>query len=265
MLVITSFVICLAWLIWAATSSYWAEWAGAAESANGSMPVSTAVAGAWGDSFGAFNALAAALGFGAVAITLQLQYKSLEGQKVDQHILRFEDNFFRLIDLLRNLRDGLSYAQTSALSSSRPDINVQGLQNGHNAIEAAFLELQHFIFKVHCGRSIKHSIVAGTYDNYVHNRFEFCFAPYFRIIYTILYGVRCDHVLTDKQKAYYGNILRSQLTSFEIGLLAMNATSRYSKDLRDLIIYFRMLKYLPKKRRKVLGKIFPSVAYEARS
>ena len=141
----------------------------------------------------------------------------------------------------------------------------EGIVSGHEAIEEAYNEVIFWVFKNHAGRQIRKSIVANQYDNYVHHRFEWCFAPYFRIIYTILYNIQSDAVLSGAQKAYYGNILRSQLTSFEIGLLALNATSHFAKDLSSLITGFHMLKYLPHKRRKVLGSIFPPEAYAARS
>lgn len=85
------------------------------------------------------------------------------------------------------------------------------------------------------------------------------------MLYTIMQIVFSDKILTDQEKAKYGNIIRAQMTSFEIGMLAFNATSKHSKDLSKLVEYFRMLKYLPDKRRRVLGEIFRPVAYAART
>lgn len=260
------FLVVLTWIIWAATSSFWSHWAGATDPQGKMIPVGTATAGAWGDSFGGFNALVGALGFGAVAITLHLQYRSLERQKIEQHISKFEENFFRLMELMRSLRVSLKYEQTSNFLSIRPKYARAGSLTGYDAIEAAYYEVSFWAFKNHADlKGFRRKVVANQYDNYVHNRFESCFAPYFRIIYTILYIIRYDEVLSVKQKEFYGNILRSQLTSFEIGLMAFNATSKYAKDLDDLITYFRLLKYLPRKRRRILGNIFPKEAYLARS
>ncbi|MBZ9648640.1 putative phage abortive infection protein, partial [Sphingobium sp. 3R8] len=50
-------------------------------------------------------------------------------------------------------------------------------------------------------------------------------SPYFRIIYTILYRIKSDKYLIDKEKFQYSNLLRSQLTSRELTVLALNATS----------------------------------------
>lgn len=263
--VIISAIAIVIWMLWSATSASWAIWAGAADVGGQAVPARTAAAGAWGDSFGGFNALVGALGFGAVAITLNLQYRSLERQNVDQHVSRFEENFFRLVDLMRSLRESLRYEQTDSFKVAKPDNHADGMSEGHGAIESAYQEVLFWSFKNHAGRNIKRSIISAQYNNYVHARCEWCFAPYFRIIYTILNNIRNDGVLSSGQKYYYANIVRSQLTSYEVGLLAFNATSKYSKDLDDLIVEFRMLKYLPRKRRRVLGRIFPDVAYEART
>lgn len=264
-LLVMLFVAVVLWILWGATSRYWAVAAGAIAIDATQVPASTAAAGAWGDAFGGFNALVGALGTSAVAITLALQFRSSEVQKVDQHISRFEENFFRLIDLMRELRSHLVYSQTENFLRSGSMYASEGEHKSYSAIEAAYNEVSHWSYKFHSNLSaIREKIIAAQYDNYIHSRFEYCFSPYFRIIYTILNNIRQDVILNDVQKAYYGNILRSQLTSYEIGLLAFNSTSDYSKDLKELIVEFRLLKYLPRKRRKILGKIFSDLAYQAR-
>lgn len=224
-----------------------------------------ALAGTWGDSFGGFNALVGAIGFGALVGTFYLQYHSFEQQKQEQHVARFEENFFRLLNLMRDLRSDLTYRQTAAYQRERPDYAFHGAREGYAAIEAAYREVNHWTFKAHQGAPMRRGVVAAQYNNYVHHRFESCFAPYFRIIYTILNRIRSDQFLSLEQKFEYGNIVRSQLTSFEIGLLAFNATSKYAKDLDQLLDFFRMLKYLPQKRRRVLRGIYPPSTYEART
>lgn len=260
-----TFLVILFWMIWAGTATGWSHWGGAIDQDMTAVPIRTATAGAWGDSFGGFNALFGALGFGAVISTLFLQYRSLQEQKREQHIARFEDNFFRLLELLREMRSEIEYTQTEDFIATNSMYVRKGLLKGHDAIEAAYREINHFVFALSLGSRIKKRHVAAQYNNYVHARYEFCFSPYFRIIYTILRRIASDNVLSDDEKANYGNIVRSQMTSFEVGMLAFNATSKVSKDLSLLVEQFRMLKYLPNKRRRVLGDIFPPIAYAARS
>jgi len=250
----------LMWIFWAATSSGWARWA--------VYDTDMAPAGAWGDSFGGFNALFGALGFSAVLATLLLQNKALRDQQTDQHVQRFEATFFELIRLMRELRSELIYSQSSKMAASNPTSKrVRKFRSGgQEAITSALYEIRHWLSR---DRGITAEItkeeIASIYMEFVHGRFESRFSAYFRIIYTILYRVKTDPVLTEEQKAYYGNILRSQLTSHEISLLAINATSKISKDLFDLLVYFRMLKYLPEGRtRRILTQIFPEESFTSR-
>jgi hypothetical protein len=255
------------WSLWASGSGGLAIWAGAASVKDSAVPVRTATAGAWGDSFGGFNALFGALGFAAIASTLYLQYQALREQRREQHVSRFEETFFRLLDLMRSLRSEIEYSQTALFKRARKDSIVMSDERtkGFDAIRYAFLELQHWTFKQTAKNKKREKSQLGViYDNYILKRFESRFSPYFRIIYTILHKTRYDPVLTEKEKFYYGNIVRAQLTSYDIGLLAFNSTSKVSKDLFNLICYFRLLKYMPLKRRRVFGEIFPSEAYEAR-
>jgi hypothetical protein len=298
------------WLLWPLTTPLLATWAGAIE-VGGEANGRTATIGAWGDSFGGFNALFAALGFGGVASTLYLQYRSHEREKVERHLSRFEDNFFRLIDLMRDLRNGLHFqcnedaekknthdevlflsdlfsaAKISNLNSKVGSVKISSgvggeeeidqikkelrlggdelfIVKGHDAIRLAYTEISRLIFKKSSGKIVRKRTISQQYDHSIRNKFEWCFSPYFRIIYTILRRISDDGVMDEKSKAYYANILRSQLTSYEVGLLAFNSTSDHSKDLYELLVEFRMLKYFPENKRKVLGNVFPEEAFAAR-
>lgn len=163
------------WILWAATSVGWSHWAGATDQQMTGVPIRTATAGAWGDSFGGFNALFGALGFGAVISTLYLQYLSLREQRHEQHIARFEDNFFRLLDLLRSLRGEIEFTQTDSFAATNSIYVRPGVKKGHDAIEAAYREVNHWVFANLRGPKVRRRHVAAQYDNYVHARYEYCF------------------------------------------------------------------------------------------
>ncbi len=259
------FATAIAWMLWASTARYWAVWAGAHELGASSVAVATTASGAWGDSFGGFNAFFGALGAFGVIGALLLQFQSLKEQRTEQHISRFEENFFRLIGLMREIRSEIKFEHTAAYLKQKPEVARKGIISGSDAIQAAFFEVNFWAFKLNPGVSeITRRQIAAQYENFVHSRYENYFAPYYRIIYTILSQIRNDKVLTEKQKADFGNILRAQLGGFETGLLAFNATSSVAKNLNELIVYFRLLKYLPQKRRRVFSSVFPNEAYEAR-
>jgi hypothetical protein len=253
------FFITLFWMFWAAASAGIAKWA-----YYNRFPVD---AGAWGDSFGAFNALFGAFGFAAVAMTLIVQQKAIRDQQVDQHIQRFEATFFELLKLMRELRGDLRFTKSlQRINAVQAKSNIRLRRNGADAITEAMSEMRYWLFINKQRNTNPNSAeISALYLKYVHSRFESKFSPYFRIIYTIFNSIRNDKFMDEAQKYYYGNIVRSQLSSHEISILAINSTTEISKDLSDIIIYFRLLKYIPEnKTRNLLKIIFPEEAFLAR-
>ncbi|WP_420822084.1 putative phage abortive infection protein [Sphingomonas montana] len=107
--------------------------------------------------------------------------------------------------------------------------------------------------------------LARLYRVRVHTRFEARLGAYYRVIYTILRRVSEDSVLSDSDKRGYGNLLRSQLQSQEVLLLALNGLTGMSNNFSDYLIEFRIMKYLPSiTMRRILLAGYPKEAFEAR-
>lgn len=235
------------WIFWGNTADKWAIWANAGGLHDNDTPILTKTAGSWGDSFGAFNALFGAFGFAAVSLTLYLQFKANEQQRIDLHIQRFEATFFELIKLMRELRSEICFKTSSLapsslaehLRSNEPVYGTEAIRNSYSEITS--------ILQVILKRKgdISKSQIAMIYIKVVHKRYGYSFSPYFRIIYSILQNILSDNILAEDQKYYYARILRAQLSTQEIALLGFNSCAKISKDLGDKIRTFRMLKYLP--------------------
>ncbi|MEG8028987.1 putative phage abortive infection protein [Sphingomonas aerolata] len=239
-------------------------------------------AGQWSDTFGSFNALVSALGFAAVLATLWFQSVSLKEQARDQHRQRFETTFFELLRIMREMRSEIRFEHSSEYQEQRSIGRFmayrrhEGLTSGidrseakrefagYEAITEAVKEIRHWL--IDAARSSKSpSKLATIYNHRVHKENEATFSPYFRIIYTILQKLRRDKMLTVDEKAEFGNLLRSQLTSDEIMLMAVNGLTPVSKDFSSLLTEFRMLKYLPKTSvRTELEGLYDKTAFEAR-
>lgn len=219
-------------------------------------------AGQWGDTFGALNALFAALGFTAVILTLRQQQHQINAAQDDQHRQRFESSYFELLRLLREARKEIRFQPSSDFSYSvyhESPRSSEGLAAFKTAWEEAFywIDLR--------GDGATKEQVGEIYNRRIHERIESDLGPYFRILYTMLHRLRSDRVLTEEEKHRYGNLLRSQLTSFELALAGLNGLSSVSKDFGDLVTEFRLLKYLPEgKRRQTLKRYYPKQAFEAR-
>lgn len=247
------------WLVWGRFSPELAAWATNSQS--------TELAGSWGDTFGGFNALFGALGFSAVLATLLIQAKAIRDQQRDQHYQRFDTTFFQLIGLIREVRSEIRFSYSSDYRKANASKRVHhSMQKGPDAVLSAVTELKYWLTT---GRTASGTYtrdeVGKIYTVRVHKRFESRLAPFFRLIYTVLDRLKHDQHLSDDEKARYGNLLRSQLTSHEISLMALNGTADVSKDLASLITEFHLLKYLPEgKTRRLLTDVYEPAAFAAR-
>lgn len=211
--------------------------------------------GEWGDWFGGLSAFFSAAGFLAVVVTFR------ETQN-DQHRQRFESTFFELLRLLDEKRNEVRFIHSKNYRNFR-QLQDQKFQ-GFTAFKPAWFEAYFFITSQ---SPLPTRAEAGRlYQKRVHNRFESTFGPYFRILYTILFRIKSDSVLTNEEKWRYGNLLRSQLTSYEVALAALNGLAPVSKDFSDLLTEFRILKYLPNpgSRRRLLVNYYPEAAFSPR-
>jgi hypothetical protein len=195
------------------------------------------IRGQWGDSFGALNALFSAFAFSAVLLTLWVQQRQISEAQRDQHRQRFDETYFKLLGLLRDVRSELRYTPSSYVQPTP--------QEGAHALAGAASDAKHYLIeKKPLDRDFSAIEIGNIYSSNVHKRSEAGLGPYFRLIYTLLKRIHEDKVLSEEEKITYGNLLRGQLGTPEIELLALNGLTKESKDLRFYLGRFRMLKYM---------------------
>lgn len=157
--------------------------------------------------------------------TLWIQGAALRRQQLDQHQQRFESSFFELLSLMREVRKEIRFGYSPefvAVRSGRRKATTK-IRYGSKAITRAVIELRFWLRKEGViGSSASKEQISRIYLKRAHGRFESSFVPYFRLIYTILFRIENDRVLSEDEKARYANLLRSQLTSHEISLIAIN-------------------------------------------
>ncbi|WP_299424936.1 putative phage abortive infection protein [Sphingomonas bacterium] len=228
-------------------------------------------AGTWGDSFGGFNAFVSTIGAIVVIATLTLQQRSIRYQAIDTHKQQFESSFFELMRLMREVRNELTFKHSIKYRSIRisrgaPTLSLRRTYRGLDAIAYALVEI--FFWHKEAGElsSSTRERMQELYDSSVLSPNGDTFSAYFRIIYSVLYKIKNDKVLTEQEKFSYGNLIRSQLTARELYLLAYNSTHKVSKDLESLLVYFRIFKYMPdgKRRSRIEGNFDPD-AFKERS
>jgi hypothetical protein len=234
-------------------------------------------AGAWGDTFGAFNGLVSLAGAVFVVRTLMLQQsalaeqqKALRSQADDAHRQRFEATFFELLRLLRELRSELRFTHSQAYirRAKNPELKAKRSQEKHglDALSGFLREMNLNIAETSQGKKVvNRSQLAAIFDELMATNVERTFAPYFRMVYTILNRLRHDNVISNREKENYSRLLRSQLTNSELLALAHNSFTPRSADLEELINQFRLLKYMPASlNRTRLEQLYDPIAFQAR-
>jgi len=223
--------------------------------------------GQWGDSFGALNALFAAAGFIAVLVTLRQQSTELrrqqgelEAAKADRNKQRFEEHFFQLLALMRDLRNDVTDRRYAKELQAIRVIDLEGM-----AAIKRFADDMENKLGADEERDLSSGALAELYTDNVHMRSEAGLGPYFRIVYTILRRISEEPGLDDTERARFGNMVRSQLTSPEVALIGLNGLTGASRDFGDYIVEFRLLKYLALPNTlEVLRLHYPPQAFAAR-
>ncbi|MEC0248888.1 putative phage abortive infection protein [Paenibacillus chitinolyticus] len=193
-------------------------------------------AGTVGDMFGGVNALFSGLAFAGLIYTIFLQRKELalqrseiskstkelEGQKDLMDLQNFENKFFQLLNLHheivktshqgRGLFQNISTAIFNQVPVPTENVPLDLLNNAYMIL-------------------------------YRRNNAEL--GHYFRNLYHIVKFVDTSFQLRDEETRYsYVRILRAQLSTYEIMLLAYNGLSKHGKEFKPLIEKYKLLKNL---------------------
>lgn len=198
--------------------------------------------GTFGDMFGAVNALFSGLAFAGIIIAIFLQRdelelqrrelsetrKELEGQKLQLERQAFENAFFQMLRLYHEIVDSFYYKSIDSGSEFR----------GKECFAAIKHDLLIFLKSPSKGDSVEE-----RYKKYYLGVAHGILGHYFRNLYQILKYVNNTEV---KDKKFYTNIVRAQLSSEELFLLFFNALGEFGKDkFHPLIVKFEFLEHLP--------------------
>jgi len=203
--------------------------------------------GTLGDSFGAVNSLFTGLAFAGVIISITLQRRDLDytrqeiqKQKIIFSTQQFENTFFNLIKLHHSLAESITF-------NKAPSKDLIG----RNAIKS--------LYDILCNEFIY------TYDSdFTPNQNQRCLNQY----YTKFFDAHGEHVghffrnlyhivkfvhesdfsnIEGRSKQDYINILRAQLSRYELGILFFNCLSKYGvKKFKPLIEEYSLLEQFEK-------------------
>lgn len=214
--------------------------------------------GTFGDMFGAVNALFSGLAFAGIIYAVLLQRKELqlqrreleltraelEGQKLQlatqNETLRkqnFEDTFFQLLRLHNDILNAIDLTRKSgpAIDTTRGRDCIKVFYQRFKSDFAKHKEMSQ------TGSELER-INAAYKDFSRENLSEI--GHYFRTLYNIVKFVDRSNVA---DKRFYTNLIRAQLSSYELALLFYNCLSDLGREkFKPLVEEYSLLKNLPK-------------------
>lgn len=198
--------------------------------------------GQFGDLFGGVNALFAAIAAALVAWAGWHQWKQSERQKEQLETAAkearqrtFEQTFFEQMRLFREIYLSMSFGRAKgAKAVAHAALICRQILDGDEKIWGRPR------FDILTERQI-----SDAYDNNIYEQYEAEFGPYFRCLYHIFKTIDQNGPEDPKDKVYYANFARAQLSSDAVTLLAINGIHERGNDFKVLIERYGLLKHIP--------------------
>lgn len=216
------------------------------------LPSTAEESGQFGDMFGGITALFSGLAFAGLIFTLFVQKKELQYQREElSHLVNeqretkvhlkdqadhlksqsdfiekqiFENTFFQMLQTFN------SFIQTI----SKYDGNRGVDKTGPDALEMILHEIQSSVHRDNAREIVSYEMISPAYRNDL--------GPYFRQVYNILKFLENSK---SPDKLFYSGILRAQLSSAELTLIAYTCCSKIGKPkLAPLAKDYALLKHL---------------------
>ncbi len=220
--------------------------------------------GVFGDSFGFLTSLFSGLAFAGLIITILMQKDALAlqrdellltrqemaGQKEELRVQnetmrtqRFENTFFKMLDFLSACRNDVFYLRYDNQIIKGRD-SIKGIYNifVDNYLHDYARELaeQKIMFKEEC-KTLPG--IKKAYNYFYARESGEELGQYYRTLYNILKLVDRNDFIPDKK--IYTNLLRAQLSRYELSLLFYNCLSDFgSEKMAPLIKRYAILKHL---------------------
>lgn len=228
-------------------------------------------AGTFGDMFGSVNALFSGWAFAGVIYAILLQRRELELQRTElkttnkmleaqKHEFsvqnetlkkqRFENTFFQMLSLHHEIVNSMHYFRVKDLSAysmsfvKEEKIKIEA--SGRNCFEH-YLELFFASWLEATRGRADDSEIKKIKDSYkiFYNSAQVYVGHYFRNLYNIVKFIN-NSDMTFEEKKVYSNLVRAQLSSYELLLLFYNClSSRGNKKFKPLIEEYSFLNNLP--------------------
>lgn len=225
--------------------------------------------GTFGDQFGAVNALFSGLAFAGLIYTIILQRRDLELQRNDLKlqrkeleltrgelqnqteqytiqnktlaVQRFENTFFQMLSLHHEIVNGLSFQYIDRKLSGH-DLSsemIETMAHGREVFDVAYNYSTSSGWGFKSG--MKAIIVKEGITGYNNSSIPILFDHYFRNLYRIIKFTEESKLIDDEEKNEYIDILRAQLSPYEIVWLYYNGLSDGKDRMKSYIQKYSLL------------------------
>ena len=187
----------------------------------------------FGDVFTAVIALFSGLALVAIIITFYVQIYSLKATSISFSVQQFENNFFRLVEIQRQILMGFVRSNMTAYGA-HPVSSLEIMQKDYQKLKENYKELT----------ETENTLdrIKSAYDSMFTKRRE-DLGHYFRHLYNIVKYIDAASV---KNKQLYANLLRAQLSTVEHLLLFYNCLSSYGiEKFKPLVEKYALLENMP--------------------
>ncbi len=209
--------------------------------------------GAFGDKFGAVNALFSGLAFAGLIVTLlyqkeelklqrdelketrnELNAQKLEFQEQNKTMKRqrFENTFFNMLSLQQEIVANISFDEVKTIFdfNTHTQDEQRTSYNGRALFREMYLNLKVSIDKKQFYQGVKGAIQANNYSAYSYISATTRFDHYFRHLYRIFKYVDTSDLITEDERYDYACIIRSQLSDYELVMLFYNCLTTNGRE-----------------------------------
>ncbi|MEL3921995.1 putative phage abortive infection protein [Aeromonas enteropelogenes] len=217
----------------------------------------------FGDSFGVLNALFSGLAFAGLLYSIRLQGKELADSKSEMksqgaeflaqtkamNRQAFDSAFFQLLNFNNDIAKGTDLALAHTFEESQDEMSSKDVFYSGSG-RAAFKEMYRFLVDVMEYREFAYipdqfMEMQETYMSF-HNKVGEHLAHYFRNLYQVLKFIDDSSILNGYEKKKYSNMIRAQVSKYELVLLFYNCLSPLGFDkFKPLLEKYEFFEHLP--------------------
>lgn len=200
-----------------------------------------AQAGVFGDSFGVLTSLFSGLAFAGIILTIWQQQEELTITRDEIKTQQFENVLFKMLDIHNGILAEMDIRYlTSTQDHKKGDVVCTGrecFETFHKNLANAYVET----VKKEPGRDDL-SLINYAYEIvWEHHKRDL--GHYFRFLYNIFKFIKSTNI---EDKLIYSNIVRAQLSDYELSILFYNCLSlKGCEKFKPLIEEFHLLDNLP--------------------